>query len=134
MYNSDLTEEERAEQRAHESYLIRTVSKLIAITLCVIVATMASCSMIGGLDDTEIEAEVTKQQEARYQAEIRKNEQASVQEKQRLDTLATLISQGVDPQAARCAILGPTSDRDQTQICRSLAGLDKPVPVTTTQQ
>jgi len=98
----EMTQEER------EYRLGKLITQAIAITIVVITVTIASCS----IQDHTYEPERIKRDVANQAT------QASITTA-RLTSIKKLIDRGVNPVAARCAVVGWKNDRD-AEICKTV--------------
>lgn len=107
------TKEER------EAEVIRYGIKMAAITIMVVMASFASCSMMPDF----VDADEAKVKEAEYKGNVALAEQKHKEEMAKIAAIEKLIKEDkVDPIAARCAVNG--WDRNDS-VCEKLVKEEK---------
>ena len=97
--------------------------KLALWSVLIFFIAVPSCTVLTGIDDASVEAAKAEYLKVKYIGEAAAAQDKLALEKQRLETLARLISEnGYGPVAARCAVSGWDGKGDRA-ICEAAEAL-----------
>jgi glycine cleavage system protein P-like pyridoxal-binding family len=108
-------EKDNKPEMSSEERTIRFMSKLVAVTLLLIVAAMTSCTMHSNSYDAERLIEEAKVQ----QAENERTKMIEETKRRRIVATEALIKAGKNPVAVRCS-LNPNLSRSEQENCHVL--------------